>query len=153
MALQNYVCPKCHKITEELFFQDEEVPKVLPCEYCGTPAEFHFPMIADTKTCWGDSHAYFDRGLGCIVKGSKHRDKICKERNLIPVDSFDDKHWLEDKFEEDANHQRAQHDFFTKYDEAVVRHNGDRNEAMEEVMPIEDCVAGKFDDLFRKGGN
>lgn len=32
-------------------------------------------------------HAEFNPGLGCVVKGKKHREELCKRRNLIEVGS------------------------------------------------------------------
>ncbi len=42
-------------------------------------------VFANTPARWGDSHGYFDRGLGCYVANSMERDRIMKERNLRPV--------------------------------------------------------------------
>lgn len=54
--------------------------------------EFSLRVVSGTGIELGDVssvgklYPYFDRGLGMQVNSSAHRKKICKERNLIPVD-------------------------------------------------------------------
>lgn len=42
-------------------------------------------MPARTGSSWGDSNAYFDRGLGMTVKNTQHKERIMKAKGLMPL--------------------------------------------------------------------
>lgn len=86
MPLHSYTCTVCSQTTEEIFSVSETIPKEYECEHCGEAAIFNFPLFAKTSRRWGDGQSYFDRGLGCEVKNSMHREAIMKERGLVPLD-------------------------------------------------------------------
>ena len=48
----------------------------------------NFQKFACTPTRWGDSHAKFDKDLGCMVRGQHDVDRICKEKGLTPVEDL-----------------------------------------------------------------
>jgi hypothetical protein len=45
-------------------------------------------MIADTKLRWGDSHAVWNPDLRSHVSSQRDIDRICREKDLIPIDDL-----------------------------------------------------------------
>ena len=86
--LVDYKCKTCGSVYEEFFFQNEPRPSFIQCE-CGAQAIYIFPVVAKTVGYWGNSHSYFDRGLGMVVENSHHRDAIIKEKEVVPLSDSD----------------------------------------------------------------
>ena len=83
MPVYDYKCNTCH-VTEEHYMSFDE-NQTVNCETCGLKMKRVVTLWANTPSRWGDSHGYYDRGLGTYVKSNMHRDKIMKERNIRPV--------------------------------------------------------------------
>ena len=83
MPIYSYDCSRCN-IFMEVFCEIEEADYQM-CETCGDLLSKRMPVFANTPRRWGDSHGYFDRGLGCYVANSMERERIMKEKGLRPV--------------------------------------------------------------------
>jgi len=83
MPIYDYDCKHCN-IYLEIFCEIEEADSQI-CERCSRPLSKRISVFANTPRRWGDSHGYFDRGLGCYVANSMERERIMKEKGLRPV--------------------------------------------------------------------
>jgi hypothetical protein len=113
-------------------------------------------LIADTKSRWGDSHATFNRGLGCWVRGQHDIDRICRERDLTPEADLP-KYAFEDGWAKHVEHEVAATKRADAYEQAMAAHVGaDYDEsnphhqagamrAFEEWMPAKAILNGDFD--------
>lgn len=85
MPLAVYRCFSCKKSQEILHRGARPVNHV--CPGCDGIMDLDLPATlrpARTSCSWGDSKGYYDRGLGTYIENAQMRDRICKERNLIP---------------------------------------------------------------------
>jgi len=142
----DYKCPECGWMDEELFFSHETPHDAVKCPDCGGRAPRLMPVIADTKSMWGDSHGYYDRGLGTYITGTKHKDRVCRERGLVPMSSLD-KHFYEDRTEREQAKLQKQDDLITAYQDNLVKYDGDSIRASTEAMPAIECLDGTLDSL------
>jgi len=130
MPMYEYKCKACERRMQDLY-KVSEAPYVLEC-MCGGVAERVVSLIARTANQWGDSHGYFDRGLGTYVENAQHRDRIMKKRGLVSLQDYD-KHHGEDRLEarqaEFDQHERDMRDY--KQYRELGRTQG---EAMAEVF-------------------
>jgi len=149
MPMFDYKCPKCGWQDEEFFHQRETPFESVVCAHCGSEAERQLPMMADTKTLWGDSHARFDRGLGCVVKNTHHREQLCKDRGLVPLDAMPN-HYVEDRNERERSKSSAQQAVGDTYSSALVKFDGDSHRAAVEAMPASACLDGSLEHTFRE---
>jgi len=85
MPLYDFGCTSCGQEHEALVKSDV---LVLPCPDCGEETHRLVSMPARTSASWGDSQGYFDRGLGCYVENSQHRNRLMKKRGLAPASDF-----------------------------------------------------------------
>ncbi len=136
MPLYEFKCEECLDRIQELY-RVMEVPATVMCS-CGGRANRVISLVANTASQWGDSHGYYDRGLGTYVENSQHRDRIMKKRGLVSTGDFD-KYYVEDRLEQRQEvfdqHERDMRDF-RQYRE-LGRTEG---EAMAEVFNTERLV-------------
>jgi len=83
--LYSYKCRVCGYVTEDIRTVEERYSPCT-CEYCGGDSEKLVDMPAKTPARWGDSHGYYDRGLGMYVENSMQKEQILKDRGLVHVD-------------------------------------------------------------------
>lgn len=83
MPIYDYICKSCSKPQQLICDFDEADNQV--CEICENPMDRQVSLWAHTPARWGDSHGYFDRGLGMYIENSVHREKVMKEKGLRPV--------------------------------------------------------------------
>lgn len=86
MPLAVYRCGACES-THEILHRAGDRPLHTVCPDCDGVASVDIAGTlrpARTACSWGDSKGYYDRGLGLYVENSQHRNRICKERNLVP---------------------------------------------------------------------
>ena len=98
MPLVEYKCRRCGLKSEELF-RVNHVPGQITCG-CGGMAVRCMSLIAATPGRWGDSHGYFDMGLGKYVENSMDRDKKMRQAGLVHCGDFD-KHYMDDRLEKE----------------------------------------------------
>jgi len=82
----DFRCQACGNVFEDVLYTDEPNPK---CPVCGGDTT---ALIGGgpTNLYQQGMYPYPDRGLGLEVQSAAHRQQVCRERNLIPVDgSFD----------------------------------------------------------------
>ena len=87
----------------------------------------------------GDSHAYFDRGLGCEVKSSQHKDKLLKERDLVPVSDMGNG-YVESRMTNSVNEAKAHDKTVSKYNDNVKKFDGDQGRAIAETFPAHEIL-------------
>ena len=83
MPIYDYHCKPCN--IDIQVFCDVDERNSQRCEKCKGFISQMVSVFANTPARWGDSHGYFDRGLGCYVANSMERERIMKEKNLRPV--------------------------------------------------------------------
>ena len=83
MPIYDYYCKPCDK-PQQIICDWEEADEQI-CEVCDQEVERQISLWANTPARWGDSHGYFDRGLGMYIENSMHREKVMKEKGLRPV--------------------------------------------------------------------
>jgi len=80
MPLYDFKCNKCNRITEVFQGFNDEAP------YCCKKKMMQCVTLwAHTPARWGDSHEYFDIGLGKTIRNASHKDKVMKEMGVRPV--------------------------------------------------------------------
>jgi len=145
MPLHTFTCTDCNHVTEEIFSISELIPTTYDCEVCGHTAAYNFPVHAKTSGRWGDGHSAYDAGLGMVIENSMHREKVLKEKGLVPIEDLGS-HWEDDRAETIKRQHEKDVKFDSTYQENLNKHGGDAIEAMAETLPASDIVAGKFDD-------
>ena len=98
MPIAEFKCGQCGIKFEELF-RVNEVPDEIPCS-CGGVNRRCVSLIASTPGRWGDSHGYFDVGLGKHVKNEMDRERLMKEMGLVSCADYG-KHYVDDRLEKD----------------------------------------------------
>jgi len=101
MPLYDFKCNSCRK-TIEVFqgFHD------------GTPVCCEDNMVqcvslwAHTPARWGDSHEYFDVGLGKTIKNAAHKDQVMKEMGVRPVSSSEIADEQQSIYSENKQHEK-----------------------------------------------
>jgi putative FmdB family regulatory protein len=83
MPIYDYLCKPCDR-PQQVICDFEEADEQI-CEICDGPIDRQVSLWAFTPARWGDTHGYFDRGLGMYIENSMHREKVMKEKNLRPV--------------------------------------------------------------------
>ena len=96
MPLYEYKCQRCNRRFEELY-KVSEAPAILEC-MCGALADKAISLIANTAAKWGDSHGYYDRGLGAYVENSQHRERLMKAKGVVSMEDYG-KNYAEDRLE------------------------------------------------------
>jgi putative FmdB family regulatory protein len=133
MPMYEFRCSRCNRRMQDLFKVDE-CPKLIECP-CGGLADRVVSLIANTTSQWGDSHGYYDRGLGTYVENAQHRERVMKKRGLVSLQDYD-KNYVEDRLEKRQDvfdqHERDVRDY--KQYRELGRSKG---EAMAEVYNTE----------------
>lgn len=130
MPIYDYHCQPC-KLDIQVFC-DVEDREGQRCENCKKFLSQMVSVFANTPARWGDSHGYFDRGLGCYVANSMERDRIMKEKNLRPVSQTE----LLDS--QNATHdEHLQHEKEVATFSAAMTKTGDVTEAIAQTFPID----------------
>ena len=115
MPVYDFACNDC-EYEEEFFMSFDEIDEEPPqCDKCGSSMYQKITLWANTPGRWGDSTGYFDRGLGSYVENYVHRDKLMKEKGLVPTtqqDQMDHQHAVN---EEHKQHQKDVEKFTEVY--------------------------------------
>lgn len=86
LVMHLYMCADCdHKFDELVdFSKGENYDDPQECPECKSMNSKWLPMARIDR--WSERFPYYDRGLGVMLQSKQHRDQICKERGLTPVD-------------------------------------------------------------------
>ena len=76
------------------------------CEICDGELDRQVSLWANTPARWGDSHGYFDRGLGMYIENSMHREQVMKEKNLRPVSQRELDDHQQAVYNDDQEHEK-----------------------------------------------
>jgi len=111
-------------------------------------------MIADIKTRWGSSHAYYDRDLRMTVTCQKDIDKACEARGWLPVGDAP-KGCIGATIDRQVAHYKNAEKVEEQWQAAEKKHGVDRTKdptlpdqvqawarAQAEVMPVHEMLAG-----------
>lgn len=131
MPLYDVSCPSCG-VREVLARPNTPVP----CPSCGGATQRLVSMPARTSASWGDSQGYFDRGLGCYVENSQHRERVMKAKGLAPLSDFA-KHAVEDYAESQVNERKEHERVMARLESNMKEHNGDQAAAIAATFPLE----------------
>lgn len=131
MPVYDYKCDTCHKVEEHFMTFDED--DNVNCDSCGLKMKRAVTLWANTPSRWGDSHGYYDRGLGTYVKSFVHRDQIMKERNLRPVS---DQEIDEAQHETYKTHKQHEKDV-SKFQSELAKHN-DTTKAIDNTFATQE---------------
>lgn len=83
LIVRDFKCDACGHIEEDEVLRWDEAESYR-CVKCGGKTSI---VPGSTTDLFSQNlYPYFDRGLGCLIKSKRHRDQICKERGLIPID-------------------------------------------------------------------
>lgn len=143
MPLREYTCLECEADTTELFMGD--YPKEIDCPECageGYQARAVYKLSLPAKTamkwgdCWGKHgvNGIYDRGLGARYSNSAERDRICKERGLVPLSEIGEAHVEKVVNKTRKEIARAESDT-QRYEAALVKHDGNKEAAVVEAFP------------------
>ena len=105
MPIYDYRCKPCDLDVQIICDFDEADDQV--CEVCEAPLNRQLSLWAHTPARWGDSHGYFDRGLGMYIENSMHREKVMKEKNLRPVSQRELDDHQQAVYNEDREHKKT----------------------------------------------
>jgi len=78
--IYEYECPDCDTRFEKVKHHSKS-KEPENCIKCDTLAHRVMSLVRLTKV---EKHEY-NPGLGCVTKGKKHREEICKRRGLVEV--------------------------------------------------------------------
>lgn len=129
MPMYEYKCVQCNRRFEELF-KVADCPTVLEC-MCGGLADRAVSLIANTAARWGDSHGYYDRGLGSYVENSQHRERLMKAKGVVSMEDYST-NYAEDKLE-DRESDYKQHEVDVANYKQYRALGQSKGEAMAEV--------------------
>ena len=128
MPIYDYYCEPCN-LNIQIFCEIEERHDQT-CEKCKDFLNQMVSVFANTPGRWGESHGYFDRGLGCYVANSMERDKIMKEKNLRPVSQNE----LVDH-QSAVDNEHTQHNKDVEKFSSVLKETGDFAQATKQTFP------------------
>lgn len=150
MPIYEYGCNECTARAEDLFRVDE-APAAMPCPRCSTGELRRLVSLpAHTPGRWGDQtgrhgvNGVYDRGLGARYHTSMERERLCKERGLVPLSDLGDDWWqnqTDKQLADKAREEGLAESLLT----TSARLGGDMSRAIAEVMPARDILAGKYD--------
>ena len=129
MPMYDTLC-KEHGVHEVLVKHDQ-TPL---CPVCQTPTIKLVSMPAKTAGRWGDTGSYFDRGMGCQVENSVHKEQLMKQKGLTPLSDY------KSDFIETHQHKQIQekleHDkTVSTYKSNLKKFDGDTVKAVCETFP------------------
>ena len=107
MPVYDFKCTNCDAKAEVWRSFDDESKET--CE-CGGEMKQCITLWAYTPGRWGASTGYFDRGLGTYVENYVHRDKLMKEKGLVPTTQ-----------QEQMDHQHAVHEEHKQHQKDVEK--------------------------------
>lgn len=131
MPLYDHLCVACCLVTEELVPPERQS---ISCPACGSEAVRMVSMPARTGNRWGDSNAYFDRGLGCVVQNHTHREQLMKAKGLTPLSDYASgtvENAVHAQIESKKQHERT----VTAYKDNLKKHGGDTAMAVADTFP------------------
>jgi putative FmdB family regulatory protein len=105
MPLYEFACKKCRCVSTEIF-KHSLVPSSISCFQCGHSATRKISLIASTPAKWGDSHGYYDHGLGTYVANEQSRQAEMKRQGLVEARDFGT-HYIDDKLDQEVDEARA----------------------------------------------
>ena len=86
LVMHMYKCADCSNKFDAFvdFSKGEHFEDNQTCPKCSSTNSRWLPMANIDR--WSERFPYYDRGLGVMLQSKQHRDRICKERGLTPVD-------------------------------------------------------------------
>lgn len=148
MPIHEYTC-ECGAMAEDLFRVDE-APDTIPCPRCDGELLRQVSLPSKTPGRWGDQtgkhgvNGFYDRGLGARYHNHLQRDRIAKQRGLIPLDDLG-ADWWERNTEKQLAEKKRDEDLAKSLKDTATKYGGNMARAVAEVMPARDILAGKYD--------
>lgn len=132
MPIREFKCEDGH-VSDELIRSSDPVPQTITC-WCGLEARLQISTFARTPGTFGDSTAYFDRGLGCVVRNNQHREQLMKAKGLTPLSDYASgtvENAVHAQIEQKKQHERT----VTAYKDNLKKHGGDTAMAVADTFP------------------
>lgn len=137
MPLAVYKCDAGHG-TERLFKYSER-PVEIVCPRCGGRACLNVAATfrpAKTAGKWGESAGRFDRGLGCYVRDSRHRDQVMAAKGLVA--ETDMPNGYADSLVQAQINEKVQHDRdMSRLQANLKEYKDDPGAAWAETFPVD----------------
>jgi putative FmdB family regulatory protein len=142
MPLYTWKCTDCGNTTEDIVSVENRY-NPCECEHCQSMNTTRkLDIYANTPRRYGDSHGYYNRGLGCWIDNAQQEEKILKDRGLH--------HWADygDNAEmyclEDEINEWQEHDERTKQIQELKEQGMSDDNAYAEVFD-EKYIEEKYD--------
>lgn len=119
MPVYDLICTGCRRLVEDVICKvAERNNRACPdCgERMGVKPTAALPINTGGEHAVGKFYPRYDRGLGMVVQSHAHRQRICLERNLIPLEGAD----------------------FSSLEAAAGRMNTEHETALQTLAAIED---------------
>jgi len=146
VPIYEYAC-QCGALAEDLFRMNE-APDTIPCPRCAGDLVRLVSLPAHTPGRWGDNtgrygvNGFYDRGLGATYHNTMEREKLCRDRGLIPLQDMG-ADWWDRRTEDQLAEKRKDERLAEKLQTTAKKYGGDMTRAISEVMPARDILAGK----------
>lgn len=116
MPLYQSECVSCGRRDEHLLRVGEPLPHC-SCP-SASPQRLVISTIAFTPGRWGDSHGYYSAALGKYIQNDSHRDRLCKEMNVVPLSDFGDAR-ADSVYDARVREDKALDRYMATYDKAL----------------------------------
>lgn len=144
MPLREYTCDQGH-ITEELFFRGEKHPDTMACAHCENKATLIMSAMAKTAGRWGDSlggvNGHYDAGLGCTYQNHQEKDRILRERGLVPLEDLGGDQFFDSVVDAQVQADAKMDADIATYKQAV-KDLGSKEEAVQATWNAHDILHG-----------
>lgn len=133
IKMRLFECKSCDRKRELNVINEnyEEDVGPRPCTYCSGTMILNYGGWSIDRFGEDTNWPYFDRGLGRMLHSKKHREEVCKEMGVVPIDGDIDyssdynkleaKQQADDKLVEDHKKQVEESPAYAEYRQAKDR--------------------------------
>jgi hypothetical protein len=145
MPLFSYRCSNNH--TFDILCKHSDRTNFIICDICKEQSNLLVTLPAKTSLSWGDNtgkygvDGFYDRGLGAHYHNIQERDKIAKEKGLVPVSDFGDNR-VDSLASKQAEDQKFWNGESQRYKSNLEKFKGDQVKAVTETWTAHDILKG-----------
>jgi len=130
MKMRRFQCEGCGHTAEINIIREDLSENLNPreCPHCESAMHFNYGGWSIDRFGEDTNWPYYDRGLGRMLHSKKHREEVCKEMGVVPIDGDIDyssdynkleaKQAAEDKLVDDHKKQVEESPAYAEYREA-----------------------------------
>tara|TARA_R110000765_G_scaffold326212_3_gene417579 strand:- start:425 stop:904 length:480 start_codon:yes stop_codon:yes gene_type:complete len=88
LVCKSYRCKECGRTGQTygyLVGDEFDIPSFDPCESCES-ADIDLLVSAPNIDRFSERFPYFDRGLGVMLTSKNHRQEVCTQKGVVPID-------------------------------------------------------------------